>query len=98
MYWFTWASTAFDGLLGSCHALDIPFAFDNLGAPGIDTLLGGHESMQGVATRFADEITEFAAKGHAAWPSYDAVARATLRIDETVEVLEDPESAIRNLF
>jgi len=98
MYWFTWASTAFGGLLGSCHALDIPFAFDNLDAPGIDTLLGDHAGKQGIATRFADEITEFAAKGHAAWPSYDAATRATLRIDETVEVLEDPESAIRNLF
>lgn len=98
MYWFTWASTAFGGLLGSCHALDIPFAFDNLDAPGIDTLLGDHAGKQGIATRFADEITEFAAKGHAAWPSYDSVARATLRIDENVEVIEDPEAAIRNLF
>lgn len=98
MYWFTWASTAFGGLLGSCHALDIPFAFDNLDAPGIDTLLGDHTGKQAIATRFADEITEFAAKGHAAWPSYDSVARATLRIDEVCEVLDDPESAIRNLF
>lgn len=98
MYWFTWASTAFGGLLGSCHALDIPFAFDNLDAPGIDTLLGDHAGKQGIATRFADEITEFAAKGHAAWPSYESGARATLRIDENVEVIEDPEAAIRNLF
>ncbi|MFM8856021.1 MAG: carboxylesterase/lipase family protein [Actinomycetota bacterium] len=98
MYWFTWASTAFGGILGSCHALDIPFAFDNLDAPGIDTLLGEHVGKQGIATRFADEITEFAAKGHAAWPSYDPMTRATLRIDEVCEVLDDPESAIRNLF
>lgn len=98
MYWFTWASSAFGGLLGSCHALDIPFVFDNLSAPGIDALLGGHESMQSVATRFADEITEFAAKGHATWPTYDIMSRPTLRIDETVEVLEDPESVIRTMF
>jgi para-nitrobenzyl esterase len=98
MYWFTWASSAFDGLLGSCHALDIPFVFDNLSAPGIDTLLGGHDSMQGIATRFADEVTEFAAKGHAAWPMYDTTTRSTLRIDVDVEVLSDPEPAIRALF
>ncbi len=98
MYWFTWSSTAFGGLLGSCHALDIPFAFDNLSAPGIDTLLGDHDGKQAIATRFADEITEFAAKGHAAWPAYDQVSRSTLRIDETSEVVDDPESALRQLF
>jgi para-nitrobenzyl esterase len=98
MYWFTWSSSAFGGLLGSCHALDIPFVFDNLSAPGIDTLLGGHDSMQDVATRFADEITEFAAKGHAAWPMYDTLTRSTLRIDERVEVLVDPEAPIRQMF
>ncbi len=98
MYWFTWSSSAFGGLLGSCHALDIPFAFDNLEAPGIDTLLGDHVGKQVIATRFADEITAFSAKGHATWPSYDPMSRATLRIDETCEVLEDPEPAIRKLF
>lgn len=98
MYWFTWSSSAFDGLLGSCHALDIPFVFDNLSAPGIDTLLGDHPGKQAVATRFADEIAEFAAKGHGAWPMYDVVSRSTLRIDDECVVVEDPESALRRLF
>ena len=98
MYWFTWSSSAFDGLLGSCHALDIPFVFDNLSAPGIDTLLGDHPGKQAVATRFADEITEFAAKGHGAWPMYDTVSRSTLRIDDECIVVDDPESALRQLF
>lgn len=98
MYWFTWASTAFGGAVGSCHALDIPFVFDNLSAPGISMLLGDRPGQQAVATRFADELTEFAAKGHAAWPTYDLGSRSTLRIDDEFEVLEDPESAIRALF
>lgn len=98
MYWFTWSSSAFGGLLGSCHALDIPFAFDNLSAPGIDTLLGDHPDKQSVATRFADEITVFATRGQAAWPMYDTSSRPTLRIDEVFEVVSDPESAIRALF
>ena len=98
MYWFTWSSSAFDGLLGSCHALDIPFVFDNLSAPGIDTLLGDHPGKQAVATRFADEIAEFAAKGHGAWPMYDTVSRSTLRIDDECIVVDDPESALRQLF
>nr|AAZ32722.1 lipase/esterase [uncultured bacterium] len=98
MYWFTWSSSAFGGLLGSCHALDIPFVFDNLTAPGIDTLLGDEPGKQAIATRFADEIVEFAAKGHAAWPSYDLAGRSTLRIDHECDVIEDPETEIRRLF
>ena len=34
MYRFDWKSPAFGGRIGACHALEIPFAFDNLDAPG----------------------------------------------------------------
>ena len=98
MYWFTWASSAFGGLIGSCHALDIPFVFDNLSAPGIEMLLGDAPGKQQIATRFADEVTAFAAKGAGSWPEYDTSTRTTLRIDDTVEIVDDPESAVRALF
>jgi carboxylesterase type B len=32
------------------------------------------------------------------WPRYDLDRRATLRLDETVEVLDDPESERRKLW
>ena len=98
MYWFTWASTAFGGVIGSCHALDIPFVFDNLAAPGIGMLLGDGPGQQEIATRFADEVAEFAAKGHASWPGYSRESRSTLRIDHTTEIVNDPEPKIRQLF
>jgi para-nitrobenzyl esterase len=97
MYWFTWASPAFGGILGSAHALDIPFAFDNLGAQGIEMLLGDGPERQAIATRFADEISSFAAKGAPSWTPYDTDQRATLRIDTTVELLHDPEPELRRL-
>ena len=96
MYWFTWASPAFGGILGSAHALDIPFAFDNLHAPGAAMLLGDDTDGQRLATRFADEITGFALNGFTSWPAFDPSARATLRLDATVELLSDPESGIRS--
>ncbi|MDZ7732772.1 MAG: hypothetical protein U5R31_06305 [Acidimicrobiia bacterium] len=40
MYEFAWSSPAFDGRLRSCHALEIPFVFDNLHQPGVDLLCG----------------------------------------------------------
>lgn len=97
MYWFTWASPAFGGMLGSAHALDIPFAFDNLSAPGIEMLLGTGPERQAIATRFADEIASFSATGAPSWPAFDLDSRATLRIDAEMEVLLDPEPALRLL-
>lgn len=97
MYWFTWASPAFGGILGSAHALDIPFAFDNLDQPGIEMLLGDGPERQAIATRFADEISSFSAKGAPSWEPFDTAERATLRIDSTVELLHDPEPALRSL-
>ena len=97
MYWFTWASPAFGGVLGSAHALDIPFAFDNLHQPGIDMLLGDGAERQAIATRFADEISSFSAKGTPSWEPFDTAERATLRIDATVELLHDPEPQLRAL-
>lgn len=97
MYWFTWASPAFGGILGSAHALDIPFAFDNLHAPGTEMLLGDVAALQPLADRFANEITTFAAAGSPTWSSFDTATRATLRLDLTVEQLHDPEPELRAL-
>ena len=41
MYRFDWKTPAFGGAMGACHALEIPFVFDNLDAPGVDVFTGG---------------------------------------------------------
>lgn len=97
MYWFTWSTPAFGGILGSCHALDIPFAFDNLHAPGGDMFTGTGSERQAIADRFADEIVQFAQHGHPSWAQYDSGNRYTLVIDATVELVSDPEAEIRAL-
>src|SRR6266700_2401513 len=40
MYEFAWRSPMFDGKLGACHALEIPFVFDTLGKEGYEALIG----------------------------------------------------------
>ena len=97
MYWFTWASPALGGILGSAHALDIPFAFDNIDAPGAEMLLGDGPERPHLAARFADEISTFAKGGAASWTAFDTTHRATLRLDAQVEVLHDPEPQLRVL-
>lgn len=98
MYWFTWASPAFGGILGSAHALDIPFAFDNLHSPGSEMLLGDVNVIQPLATRFADELVAFASEGSASWDTFDLTERTTLRLDASVERLSDPEPELRVLY
>ena len=98
VYWFTWASTALGGQLGSCHALDIPFAFDNLDAPKVRGLLGHDSDTGNLATEFADNITHFAVHGHASWAQYDRSTGATLRMDLSTELLGHPEAEIHTLF
>ena len=40
-YLFTWESPAFGGILGSCHALDIPFVFGTVHNPAVQVFAGG---------------------------------------------------------
>lgn len=98
MYWFTWPTPVFGGAIGSCHALDIPFAFDNLSAPRTDALTGDGTERAHIAKRFADEIVHFAKESVASWPAFDVAARNTLEINAEFSVLEDPEKEIRELF
>jgi para-nitrobenzyl esterase len=98
MYWFTWATPVFGGILGSCHALDVPFAFDNLNAPGTDMLTGDGAERAGIATRFADEIVYFAQTSTPTWPTFDTQTRQTLEICAEMNVQKDPEGEIRALF
>lgn len=39
-YSFRWPSPAAGGVLGACHSLDLPFVFDCLDLPGLDTFVG----------------------------------------------------------
>jgi para-nitrobenzyl esterase len=98
MYWFTWQSPAFGGILGCCHALDIPFAFDNLHQDGANMFTGEGPERVHIASTFANHISAFAKSSKADWPAYDQEARLTLEINESTEVLSDPESEIRVLF
>ena len=82
-YWFCHPSAAFDGVLGSCHGLDIPFAFDNLSRPGVPMFVGEHPQHEAVATEFSGRILRFAKDGDPGWEPYTHNQRATLQIGGT---------------
>ena len=98
MYWFTWPSPAFGGVIGCCHALDIPFAFDNLHSEGVSMLTGDGIERADIADRFASEIVAFAIHGHPSWSQFNINDRPTLIINAETQLALDPEPEIRALY
>ena len=98
MYAFTWPTPAFGGLLGACHAVDIPFAFHNLDAVGVDQLTGDSPERAAVADAYTAAILAFARTGDPGWPAWAPPRRAVRRFDVRSEVLDDPEAGLRELW
>jgi len=100
-YFFTWPTPVFDGILGACHGLDIPFVFDNLSAPNVEFFIGSAADCatahRTIADTLANALVEFATNGRVAWQPTDGI-RTTLRVDEQVAVVTDPERAIYDVW
>jgi len=100
MYRFDYASPA----LGACHAIDVPFVFDNLDRRGVDMLLGGlDEKSHTLAGRTAQAWVTAARTGSPAhedldWPAYDTGERLTCLLDREVAVEVDPGAQRRALW
>jgi len=101
MYRFDYPSTAFGGLAGACHSIDVPFVFDTIDIPAIDMLLGGiDDGTRRLAGRCATAWTTAAHTGRPAhddlvWPLYDLDRRSTCILHRDPEVRPDPEGDIR---
>ncbi len=98
MYWFTYASTAFDGKLGSCHALDIPFAFDNLAQKAVDILTGTADDRQDVASVYSAALLHLAHHHSADWDLYESSERWTLQIDTHSAVKSELDAELYALW
>jgi para-nitrobenzyl esterase len=96
MYEFAWRSPQFNGRLGACHALEVPFVFDTLGS-GTESLLGTNPPQE-LAGMIHAAWAAFASTGECNWPKYDLSRRATMRFDITSKVVDDPRSAERALW
>ena len=97
MYLFDAPSTAFGGVLGSCHGSDIPYMFDNLTQPGVSRFLGD-DPAQHVAEQFSEALIEFARSGQPDWHPYDTHQRNTQIFGTGAGLVSDPEATIRSLW
>jgi len=96
-YEFRYRSPGF----GAAHAVEIPFAFDNLDAPGAAFLAGEPtEAMRSLSTTMADHWVAMAKDGDPGddWPPYDLDGRPTRILDLDVSVESDPGAATRELW
>jgi para-nitrobenzyl esterase len=100
-YLFTWKSPALNGMLGSCHALEIPFVFGCVGDRMVQRFTGDHPAVPVISQRMQDAWLAFARSGDpahpelGAWPRYDAARRATMVFGEECRVEHAPFEAER---
>jgi para-nitrobenzyl esterase len=97
MYLFGWRSPARGGVCGSCHALDLPFVFGNLDAPGMAAFAGEGPEAQALAEAMMDAWIAFA-RGESPWDCYDAAHRATFEFGRVRALREAPLDEDRALI
>jgi para-nitrobenzyl esterase len=101
MYRFDWATPVFGGQLGACHALEIPFVFNNLNAAGSEMFTGpASDEMRDMARTMHTAWHTFARTGNPGdnWPRYTAGDRKVMRFDLASEVVDDPDRAEREAW
>jgi para-nitrobenzyl esterase len=101
MYRFDWVTPAFGGALGATHALELPFMWNTLDQAFGQLLVGGDPSARPLAEAMHATWAAFARTGDPdgaglpTWPRYRAPERATMILDGSSRVEEDPDRAIR---
>jgi para-nitrobenzyl esterase len=105
VYLFTYCSPVMGGRLRSCHALEIPFVFNNLDAPGVTGLAGSiTPEMRQLAEAMHEAWIAFARTGRPeskrlpAWPPYTTERRSTMVIGDQTAVVDDPLADERRLW
>ena len=98
-YEFTYQSPAFGGVLGACHALEIPFVFDNLHQRGVEMFTGSNPERQGIADILHHAWASFARHGNPnmtaspkapEWFAWTPTERPTFTIGVNAEMVNDP--------
>jgi para-nitrobenzyl esterase len=92
LYRFDWRSPAFEGRMGACHALELPFVFNAVYDEAYSTLLGSSPPAL-LATSMNRTWAEFALTGELSWPRYhheQPVARIFGDDDDVRKLIRSP--------
>jgi para-nitrobenzyl esterase len=101
VYQFTWESPMLGGVLGACHAIELPFVFGGLDLPGLDQFVGTGPGVQALSECMMDTWLAFARTGDPShsgldpWPAYDDRRRQTMILGEKCRVADAPDDVER---
>ncbi|MBF4633489.1 carboxylesterase/lipase family protein [Agreia pratensis] len=102
-YLFTWETPLFDGRMGACHVLDVPFVFRQLDRIEAVSLVGDQppqqlsDWMSATWVRFADTGVPLAA-GLPEWVPYGPSDRSTMELNTRPTLLNDPLAGLRRFW
>jgi len=91
LYQFNWESRA--PHLKATHALEIPFVFNVLDAPGVAAFVGRGELPYGLAEDMHRVWTQFIQGESAGWPSYSASERVAMHFDTESRLVSSDHTA-----
>jgi para-nitrobenzyl esterase len=103
MYLFTWVSAVNSAVLGACHAIDVPFVFENFGSP-LGALAGDSAESRALAGKVMDAWISFARSGDLntaalpEWRPYDTADRATMLLGAECRLEPAPQEEERCLW
>ena len=88
LYEFGWRSSACDGELGACHALELPFVFDTLASCAGIAGIAGTNPPQTLARDIHRLWVSFIADGRLPWTTYDPQSRICMALESGVAAQE----------
>jgi para-nitrobenzyl esterase len=99
VYLFEWESPALGGMLGSCHALELPFVFGAVHLPVVQLFSGSGPAVQSLSEEMQRAWLAFAADGNPThhgideWAPWDPEGRATMVFGAQTGLVHAPRDA-----
>jgi para-nitrobenzyl esterase len=99
LYLFDWESPAFGGMLGSSHALELPFVFGAVHVPVVQIFSGSGREVEVLSRQMQDAWLAFAHRGDpshsgiGAWPNWDSQVRTTMIFGARTRAESAPRNA-----
>jgi para-nitrobenzyl esterase len=99
MYLFEWESPAFGGMLGSCHALELPFVFGVVKVPAVQLFTGSGPEAEMLSTLMQNSWLAFARtsdpshRTSGSWPPWDPAGRSTMIFGRHSRAEDAPRNA-----
>ena len=90
VYDFGWRSTAYNGRLGACHAIELPFVFNTLSTVTGPRGFAGEHPPQALADHMNRLWVEFATSGTLPWCEYTSENRIVYHPETGEAALERP--------